>query len=111
MSKSNQKISPPDTRCPRCIQLHNTFIDLSADEDDQLEMLAALMMGRRNDMDLDFRTVAEISHAINSYLQKKRIREAVFLGRSLRRCTLDGFDLTAELGRVRAYRQDAEKKS
>jgi hypothetical protein len=70
-------------------------------------MLSTLLTRCRDDDPLDSEVTAEIGYAIESYLQRKLVREAVFVGRSLRRCTLRDIDLQAELARVKEHLKDA----
>jgi len=108
MKKAKKKKPTPSPRCPRCLQRNNVFIDLSADQDAQLQMLSTLLSRCREDDPLEAETMAEIGYAIEAYLQRKLVRESVFVGRTLRRCTLRETDLQAELARVKAYLKDAE---
>jgi hypothetical protein len=105
--KVKRKKKKPSSECARCRSLHRTYLDSSVGEDYKLGLIGTLLIGQRGDLDVEVSTLAEIGYAIDSYLQYKKVRESVFFGRSLKRCTLEESELKAELLRVRAYRNGA----
>src|SRR4051812_29206825 len=82
--------------CQKCAYKILSYIDLSIDRDKQLQVLADLLIRQNGDG-----LLVEIGFAIDKYLQKKMICEAVFWGRDLRRCTLSDFEIEAEKYRLR----------
>jgi hypothetical protein len=102
-----QKKSRTPVECKKCLPYHNAYVDLSADAERPLEMLATLLQSNRDTELFDPHTVQEIGFTLDSFIQKKLVRDSVFLSRSLRRCALSDLEFRAELRRVRAYHHAA----
>ena len=96
------------SQCSKCLQLNNTFIDLSATADGPIDAIANLFMRSRHDEPLDNDTVSSVGHTLLNYLEIKRIREHVFLGRSLPSHFLLDPDLKAEFQKLLIYKQKAK---
>jgi hypothetical protein len=73
------------------------------DEDEKLGLIASLMLAHDGRKEIETGTVIEIGYTIDSYLQRKLVRESAFFGRALRNCRLEETELKAEFQRVRAY--------
>ncbi len=101
----------PSFSCSRCSPLHAEFVDLSVDADKQLEILAVLLISIKDAELFQTATLPQLGHAIDTYLQRKAVRESVFMDRSLRGCTLPDIELRAELSRVRAHYRTAFERS
>jgi hypothetical protein len=84
--------------CRHCAQKTITLLDLSIDSDKQLQFLADLLIMQNQDGML-----VEIGYALDKYLQKKLIREHVFLARDLNKCTLSQHEIKAELYRLKNH--------
>ena len=104
MAKGKRKKKRVMAECSRCGALHRRYLDYSVGEDAKLQLIANLLTGQSGAMELDTSTAIEVGHAIDSYLQLKLVRESVFFGRSLKRCTLPESELKAEFQKARAYR-------
>jgi hypothetical protein len=94
-------------KCPRCQPLYNTFIDLSVTTDSRLQVLGNLLECIGDKELLDESTLRGAGTEIREYLERKRILEYVFLGRTLTNSVLSDIDLNAELKRIKAHYAEA----
>ena len=104
LKQKKPKKNKTSADCKKCQGLHRDYLDFSVGEDERLKLLGTLMAGLSGNTEIDLDTVISIGCEIEAYWQRKIVRESVFFGRSLKRCTLPDRELNAELQKARAHR-------
>ena len=86
--------------CKRFRKLAMMYADFSADLDQPMRGLTALLLSVKYPDMIDERTVMEIGHTLEEYLNRKVVYESYIFGRSLHSCTSSDADVAAELCRI-----------
>ena len=94
--------------CNKFPKVANNYIDTVFHDDYRLRMLANLLLCAKDQDCFDMESLEEIALFIEEFINRKIVREHYFFGRTLKTCTFDDADLSAEIHRVHAKMKQSE---